>query len=1557
MEISASRDGNGEEKVIGCTLSYLPRSVIKRFLMSPFEKVPSAQSFNGVLLLLDVSGFTKLSELCGQQGPEGLEAISTCLNSFFSTLICIVDYFRGDVVKIAGDALLIVWRTEIEDEFDVNAEATPFDGMSENESIQDISTDGIASTLGVAVRCALTSMEACKNYDIQSSHPLLKSILANTNPPFSFNIHCSISSGLLFDVICGGLSNQWEYLVCGDAVFQSLAECLGESKYGELIMDKVSMGFLRSNQTVVKTLHCDKILRRGTEYYRISWAPTRPSIRPLMCMPTATRKFIRMCQDLEKNSNRREILERFGLFLPSLVLNRLQRSQFTFQSELRHCSILFISLSGINFSKETSLPALQNAFQSIQESTQKFDGFLRQFLVDDKGCVAIVVFGAPGFGHIDDPQRAVSMALELQLSFKALGLDNSIGCSYGKVFCGDVGLSLRREFALVGDFVNIAAHLMSNKKGLLCHSSIYDMTTKYFDYEKVYGVKIKGRSDENVAFRPKLTVKLKDIPSIAQSHMETTDAHLKMKSHTYEAELGDSSKLDHVIGLLQRYQQSQSLSVLSSVSVKDMNAKAMKKVVLLSGEQGLGQSSFISRTLTVSKSLKAVSATCNCSHITNSKLLIAWGIILQQLLGMNNLDQAKKLELLNSILMDNYASTMISTSLQAPQAYNLEQIALIASLFDINLKSTEVSKGIDPTSRIQIQKGLLRRIMQSSAIPSNKVIIFQDADKMDTMSWQLLFELLHTVSMFILVTYDKQNIRSIQNYVSKLQEMTNYVEYVELKPLNVDETTKLISSQLHCELVPPEIAQSVHKKSAGNPFVIKELCRAMVDRKIIEVRGESLLVLKDLESDSLVTGNIEALVCQRLDKMDRKAVEYLKYASVIGDKFEIDTLEKVPGLESTKHGIQRHIDHCIAERILEPVEGEAGSYAFTNVMFRKAIYSTIVATTCKKYHADIARKIEEIPTLNMQDKCPTIADHYMKSENFTKAVDYYAAAGEYSFSVLAFENAIKFFTIAMENIERTDSIVKTFQLIKYNYHIGESSFLLGRREESNKYFLECVRLQDIPGVQPGSSSSNAPSTGFRLKDMIAMSKVKVARIFSRKSKVAPLPTPIIPTIVEESPPTQSDGSPVVLSSLLLTPGKAKVATTPLSMQTALIKSIQDQMDDQYRCIACALDRLADNSLSKLKFVEARDFACNARDFAAEKKIRATHLKVIGFLAVLSGISGDDTYKIFEIQLEEDIRAVQGEIRPKPFADCAAGLSRFVLGDILRGELDLATSRCDAGIIYAHRGEAYHEKFRLLGLSLLINILKGRVANTLSLKEDRRSLLEFFPDLKTREWSMILEVLVYLRFRIGSKVELITRFFDILTENTPHHSDNFYPLRTMSVVLFSTLIGHSHLALQGLQAVNEAKHPSPLVWATKFFILSNLVKCGIASTEPGRGWLQACSQAGLSERDLEYLKSRNAMFDFLGASSQPISKEVITTAVNSLCDTFLGDLKRALLLSPAIPRAVACGLLMVGKLPQAEKQLISCYTQATSLNGYIDMSLVSYTLKEHSLQYTEKIKAK
>ena len=76
--------------------------------------LPSIEHFEGVFLVVDISGFTRLTGRLSRQGGAGVERISQILTDFFSDLVALVEAEGGVVFSFEGDALLAGWRRDVD---------------------------------------------------------------------------------------------------------------------------------------------------------------------------------------------------------------------------------------------------------------------------------------------------------------------------------------------------------------------------------------------------------------------------------------------------------------------------------------------------------------------------------------------------------------------------------------------------------------------------------------------------------------------------------------------------------------------------------------------------------------------------------------------------------------------------------------------------------------------------------------------------------------------------------------------------------------------------------------------------------------------------------------------------------------------------------------------------------------------------------------------------------------------------------------------------------------------------------------------------------------------------------------------------------------------------------------------------------------------------------------------------------------------------------------------------------------------------------------------------
>src|SRR5207237_6772829 len=123
---------------------------------------------------------------------------------------------------------------------------------------------------------------------------------------------------------------------------------------------------------------------------------------------------------------------------------------------------LFLKFEGLDYDGDEGAGLKLSAYVSwLQEELARYEGFLVDVSIGDKGSYLYACFGAP-VAHENDAWRAFTVANEIiQSSHKFSFISAArIGISGGTMRTGAYGGSNRRTYGVLGDEVNLAARLM-----------------------------------------------------------------------------------------------------------------------------------------------------------------------------------------------------------------------------------------------------------------------------------------------------------------------------------------------------------------------------------------------------------------------------------------------------------------------------------------------------------------------------------------------------------------------------------------------------------------------------------------------------------------------------------------------------------------------------------------------------------------------------------------------------------------------------------------------------------------------------------------------------------------------------------------------------------------------------------------------------------------------------------------------------------------------------------------------------------------------------------------
>lgn len=163
---------------------------------------------------------------------------------------------------------------------------------------------------------------------------------------------------------------------------------------------------------------------------------------------------------------RNRISRTFGQHVSPEVMNKLLEEQTDRRSEARYVCVMFLDIRGFTSFAEKRQPEevvayLDSLFEFMIEIVNRHNGIINKFLGD--GFMA--VFGAPiSDGHAN--LNAVAAAREILARVDAeaacgnvLPTRVGIGLHAGEAVTGRIGSSLRQEYTVIGDVVNLASRI------------------------------------------------------------------------------------------------------------------------------------------------------------------------------------------------------------------------------------------------------------------------------------------------------------------------------------------------------------------------------------------------------------------------------------------------------------------------------------------------------------------------------------------------------------------------------------------------------------------------------------------------------------------------------------------------------------------------------------------------------------------------------------------------------------------------------------------------------------------------------------------------------------------------------------------------------------------------------------------------------------------------------------------------------------------------------------------------------------------------------------------
>lgn len=399
------------------------------------------------------------------------------VNVYFQQMIKICSSCGGDVIKFAGDALIVLWTSE-----------------------------PLAKLAHRACECAVDLQDAL--HDVEMT------------PEIRLCLKVGVGSGSATMFYVGGHENRCEYFAAGPALKECFSAADAAEK-GDVIVSSSVLNLVRDTCSHDPTTTGHHRIQQMCQTYRKKAIPrTVPVLAPDAC--AVLRSYAPSV-----------------LVHAAALEARLRQPVRNWTVGVVQASVIFIhfGIEGVMDLLQLDCARIHQAVVTVQQRVHAMQGRIHRFTVDDKGCVMKVVFGAD-LPHEDQPYRALLTALHLRQALSLQGIQPAFGVASGTSLVGPVGGVVRQEFTVHGDRVVLAARLMqlAAKLGgmVLCDEATHDATRDEIRFVRLRPVCIKGKSELYRPYRPVASSeilekpKLRDVPG--DEYYLTLEAQLVLAS-------------------------------------------------------------------------------------------------------------------------------------------------------------------------------------------------------------------------------------------------------------------------------------------------------------------------------------------------------------------------------------------------------------------------------------------------------------------------------------------------------------------------------------------------------------------------------------------------------------------------------------------------------------------------------------------------------------------------------------------------------------------------------------------------------------------------------------------------------------------------------------------------------------------------------------------------------------------------------------------------------------------------------------------------------------------
>jgi class 3 adenylate cyclase/predicted ATPase len=616
------------------------------------------------------------------------------------------------------------------------------------------------------------------------------------------------------------------------------------------------------------------------------------------------------------------------------------------------------------------------AITLMMDAVHRYEGYVAQSLGD--GIFAL--FGAP-IAHEDHAQRALYAALRMQEEMRryadrerlqrGVPLQIRVGLNTGEVVVRSIRTDdLHTDYVPIGHATSLAARLQSlaNPGSIVVSESTFRITDGFFAFHALGAAQIKGVSEPVPIYEVVGVGPLRTRLQVAASR-----GLMRFVGRQREMEL-----------MQQAWEQAK---------------RGQGQIVAAVGEPGVGKSRLCYEFKLQAQRDSLVLETFSVSHGKAYPYL-------------------PLIELLNTYFQltpqddDRRRREQVTGKVLTLDRHLEDTLPHLFALVGVE-EATASLAHLDPPLRRRRTFEAITRLLLRESLNQPVLLLVEDLHWLDreTHAWLTLFsDRVATARLLLLVNYrpEFQHSWGSKTYYSQLR----------LDPLGPEEAHALLTALLGDSASVQPLKPFILAKTAGNPFFMEEMVQTLVDQGVLryDPAGGKQLV-SPVTSGALAAlqlpPTVQGVLAARIDRLPAEEKALLQTLAVLGQEFAWSLLTQVT--DQPDEELQRLLAHLQAEEFIyeQPAFPES-AYIFKHALTQEVAYNAVLLERRRVLHERAAQAIEGLFAERLSEHYHSLAHHYSRSGNTTKAIDYLHRAGHQAVERSAYAEAVSHLTAALD---------------------------------------------------------------------------------------------------------------------------------------------------------------------------------------------------------------------------------------------------------------------------------------------------------------------------------------------------------------------------------------------------------------------------------------------------------------------------------------------------------------------------------------------------------------